>query len=161
MHRSCPPKSTAEEAAGQAEPFHEQSEAQEIWTANPQKGLRHSTTQSSPVGTAQARTTTSSRGLLDVTYSWREQLSSCAHSKCQSTCAEDIKTKVTMKYCGEWRSSSCDCSALYHHQVFSICPPWKGVFPEMPYKISHFTYPWGLLMDCQPVELCHRSSLSM
>lgn len=67
MHRPCPPKSTA----GQAEPFHEQNEAQELQTAH-QKGLRQSMTQSSSVGTAQARTTTSSQGLFDVTYSWRE-----------------------------------------------------------------------------------------
>lgn len=52
--------SQAEEAAGQAEPFHEQNEAQELQTAHPQKGLRQSMAQSSPVGSAQARTTTSS-----------------------------------------------------------------------------------------------------
>lgn len=114
------------------------------------------------VGTAQARTTTSSQGLFDGTYSWREKLSSHAHSKCQSICAEDIKRKVTMKYCGEWRrSSSYDCSALYHHQVFPICPPCKDVLPEMPYKIPAFTSPWVLLRDWQPGELCHRKSLSM
>lgn len=67
MHRPRPPKSTA----GQAEPFHEQNEAQELQTAH-QKGLRQSMTQSSSVGTAQARTATSSQGLFDVTYSWRE-----------------------------------------------------------------------------------------
>lgn len=86
-----------EEAAEQAEPFHEQNEAQEPQTAHPQKGLRQSMAQSSPGGTAQARTTTSSRRLFDVTCSWRELPSSHAHSNCQSICAEDIKTKVTMK----------------------------------------------------------------